>query len=146
MANDSGKMLRLVRTPHWQRDLLAYLSRVGSIKGEIGAHDCVIFSAGGVNAMTGWYPDPSLFEYRSIGAGMRQLRAMGYTDVASYLNDHFPSQHPTFARAGDLALITADDHTSDVLGIVQGEMIYVVGTDGLSLMPTDVATQSWKVG
>lgn len=137
-------MLDLQRTENWQHDLLMYLAEIAPQSGEIGQHDCVIFSAGAVHAMTGWYPDPSLFDYRSIVEGHRSLNAMGYATLAAYLDDHFPTQAAVFARPGDLVLVLSDD--GEALGVMQGEMAYVVGPHGLGLYPANAVLASWKVG
>lgn len=137
-------MLDLVRHPHWQRDLLRYLAGVANKRVVIGTYDCVIFSAGAVHAMTGWYPDPSVFAYRTIAQGHGLLEELGHADLSAYLDLHFQSQPPAFARPGDLVLVASDQ--GEALGIMQGEMIYLVGPNGMGVYPLANALSSWRVG
>jgi len=49
-----------------------------------------------------------------------------------------------YARTGDGAVVATED--GPALGLVQGEMIYVLGPRGLSLVPRSRATRAFRVG
>lgn len=133
------------RDPNWRQQLIDHLGSVGQVRFKLGEHDCATFTFGAVHAMTGWHPDPSMFSYTSVEDGYRMLRELGFDDMASYLDAHFERfSAPVFAGPGDVCTVETPDGTA--FGIAQGEMIYVVGANGLGLYPLSAAIAAWRVG
>lgn len=136
-------MSQITRHTDWKRHLAAYLASVATRKGQIGTHDCALFTAGAVAAMTGWSPDPSLTNYVTEAGGLRRLKGAGFADLPDFVGTYFDEQPVNAARAGDIALIDSPDGAA--LGIVQGAFVYVAGKFGVGLVPARRIMQSWRV-
>ena len=84
MTNMIANMIE--RTNTWAADLTAYLASVADRPLVPGEHDCALFAAGAVEAMTGvdlaaeWRGT-----YESLPKGMRRLKSAGHRDLASLL-------------------------------------------------------------
>jgi len=133
-----------MRNADWRVALVSYLHEVRRKPFAFGRHDCTLFAADAVLAMTGrdlaakWRG-----KYRSLSEGMALLRAAGHdsnTALAASLFDECPV---AMAQPGDIAVI-ATEH-GDALGIVQGEAIYTVGPKGLSISPLLTAHRAFRV-
>lgn len=136
-------MSRITRHGDWKRRLAAYLASVATREGQIGTHDCALFTAGAVAAMTGWSADPSLTGYVTEAGGLRRLKAAGFADLPDLVGTYFTEQPASAARAGDIALVDSPDGAA--LGIVQGEFVYVAAKVGLGVVPMRRILRSWKV-
>lgn len=130
----------MMRLYDWETRLTVYLSRIAREGFAWGRHDCALFAAGGVEAVTGH--DPAAVwrgRYDTSAGGMRLIRAAGYRDHL----DAARRLHPPVARSmilpGDLAVVEGDGGRA--LGIVQGTMIYVLRPEGLGLLPIERAVE-----
>lgn len=107
-----------------------------------GSHDCALFAAGAVQAMTGrdiaaeWRG-----RYISTRGGLRVLRRAGFADHIALAAHHFPVTHRP--RIGDLAAVPTEQ--GPALGVVQGLHIYLLAESGLALVPLSAATQFFEV-
>lgn len=129
-----------MRLVNWESRLMAYIAGVARAGFAFGQHDCALFAAGGVEALTG--EDPARVwrgQYVSQAGGIRHLRKAGHADHIAAARALFPEIHPSGIMLGDLAAVPADDGLG-ALGIVQGEMIYVLRIDGLGLLPVSAGT------
>lgn len=132
------------RRADWREALVAYLVDAGATPLEYGRHDCALFAAGAVAAMTGADPAHAWRgRYRSIAQGRRLLRQSGLKDHLAAAGAIFEEIAPAGARPGDLAAVATDD--GPALGIVQGECIYLVGPGGLRLVALTDAARAWRV-
>ncbi len=126
----------------WQARLAAYLNDCSRRPLVYGQHDCALFAAGAVQAMTGldlaadWRG-----RYATLRGGLRVLRAQGYADQVALAAAHLPEA--ATPRPGDLAVI--DTPHGPALGVVQGAMVYVLGEDRLSLVPVSAAIRFFEV-
>lgn len=133
------------RLPDWRPRLVAYLSAHARAAFRPGVHDCALFVAGAVEAMTGtdlaaeWRGG-----YRSLSAGRDQLRSAGFDSPAGLAAALFEAVPPILAREGDIAVLRGDDG-QDALGLVQGALIYVLRPDGLGLVPLTEAVVAYRV-
>ena len=133
-----------MRNADWRTALVSYLHTARRRTFAYGEHDCTIFAADAVLAMTGrdlaaeWRG-----KYHSLGEGVALLRAAGHesnTALAASLFDECPV---AMAQPGDIAVIATEN--GDALGIVQGEAIYTVGPQGLSISPLLAAHRAFRV-
>ncbi len=129
-----------MRLVNWESRLMAYIAGVARTGFAFGQHDCALFAAGGVEAVTG--DDPAHAwrgRYVSQAGGIRRLRRSGHDDHIAAARALFPKLHPSGAMLGDLAVVPSGDGLG-AIGIVQGEMIYVLRPDGLGLLPASAGT------
>ena len=131
----------IARRPDWRPRLVAYLEEVRARPFAYGSHDCALFAAGAVMAMTG---ADLAADYRGRYTGLKEGLKLAGTSHLRILRQHFEEVPTAFAGVGDLALI--GEVGFPALGIFEGEHILVLREDGLGLMPRAAATQAWRVG
>lgn len=130
------------KTEGWQIRLAAYLNDCSRRPLEYGQHDCALFAAGAVQAMTGIdLAEGWRGRYTTLRGGLRVLRAQGYADQVALAAAHLPET--VSPRPGDLAVIDAPH--GPALGVVQGAMVYVLGDPILSLVPVSAASRFFEV-
>ncbi|MBC8718181.1 hypothetical protein H5024_11235 [Ochrobactrum sp. Marseille-Q0166] len=116
------------RYPDWRPRLSAYLYEVAHKPFKWGEHDCALFAAGAVEAMTGAdFAAEYRGKYKTLIGGLRKLRKSGFADHAEMAASIFEECHPSSAHVGDLAAIETDEGIA--LGVVQGQRIYVLRPD-----------------
>lgn len=132
------------RLPDWNARLSAYLAAAARTRFAWGRHDCALFAAGAVEAVRGERPALDLPSegYTSLPAALRVLRKAGYGGLGDLPGRWLEEIHPALAAAGDVALVADGAH--DVLGVVQGEAIYVLRRDGLGLGPRAAMRRAWR--
>ncbi|MEM7751806.1 MAG: hypothetical protein AAF230_00235 [Pseudomonadota bacterium] len=134
----------LTRLSDWRLRLVAYLELCARAPFEEGQHDCALFLAGGVEAMTGVdYAAEFRGAYSTTKAGIKLLRARGFRNHVALAQHHLPEKPIAFANEGDGAVVPTDG--IDALGIVQGALIYVLGEGGLGARPLTDAKLVLKV-
>ncbi len=135
----------LTRLPDWKPRLTAWLANAALHPFAEGENDCALFFAGAVEAMTGIDPAATWRgRYPNTVAGLRLLRRGGFADHVALAAALLPEMPSAYARTGDGAVVATED--GPALGLVQGEMIYVLGPRGLSLVPRSRATRAFRVG
>lgn len=130
----------LARLPDWRPRLVAYLDGVRARPFAYGQHDCALFAAGAVEAMTG---TDLAAEYRGRYGSLKEGLKLVKGGHLAILRAHLRPVAPAFAQVGDIALI--GEVGFPALGLVQGETILVLREDGLGLMPRAAATSAWAV-
>jgi hypothetical protein len=133
-----------MRLPDWKQRLIAYLEDCVRRPFQFGRHDCALFAAGAVQAMTGTDPAADWRgRYRTLKGGLKAVRRAGYADHIALAAAVLPEVHPAFAAPGDLAVIGTPD--GPALGVVQGEGVYVLGPDRIGLVSMGDAVRAFKV-
>lgn len=141
---DTAGTMTTRKTEGWQARLTAYLAASSTTPFRPGRLDCATFAAGAVEAMTGvdlaadWRG-----KYRTLEAGRARLAKAGYADQVALVASLLPEVHPAMAHAGDVAVV--DEDGAPALGIVQGEMIYVVTPQGFGLVPRSRMVRAFSV-
>lgn len=129
----------------WRTDLCAYLERVSRISFRPGRHDCALFAAGAVRAMTGAdLAQKYAGRYRSIPEGMALIETDGFDSLASLVGQRFEEIPPLMASVGDLALVVGEGG-QEALGVVQGPSIYVLRMDGIGRVPLELGIKGFRV-
>lgn len=133
------------RLPDWKNRLHAYLDDCARTPFALGTHDCALFAAGAVAAMTGTdIAAPYRGRYTTLKGGLRLLQQAGFADHVALARHHHAEVHAAFVTPGDLAVI--DTAEGAVLGVVQGEGIYVLHVTGrIGLLPIAAAQTFLKV-
>lgn len=130
------------RLQDWRSRLAAWLATIAREPFAYGSHDCALFAAGAIEALTGedaaqdWRG-----KYSTLQGGLKLLRRSGYADHLHLAKARFPlTQNP---RAGDLALVPVPDGVA--LGVVQGALVYVPANVGWGLVPREAAIEFLEV-
>lgn len=130
----------------WRVRLSRYVHEVARRPFAWGEHDCALFAAGAVAAMTGHdFGAGHRGKYKTLAGGLRRLKKAGYADHAGMVASLFAEIHPSHAHVGDIAAIEEDGHIA--LGIVQGPRIYVLrpGEAGIGTVDLLDAKRAFRV-
>lgn len=132
------------RRTDWRGRLRAYASAAARRPFVFGQHDCALFAAGAVEAMTGHDPASAWRgRYTTQAGGLRVIRRDGHADHIAAAAAIFAEVAPAFAQVGDLAVVPGDG--GPVLGVVQGSWIWVLRPDGLGVAPLTDAVRAFEV-
>ena len=135
----------IVRHRAWEEALAVYLDRVHDVPFAWGVHDCALFAAGAVRAMTGIDPAADFRgQYEDVRGAALALRALGagtlYHTTCQWLG---APVHAAQARRGDVVM------RGKALGICVGARSWFVGDDlgraGLVDMPTLDCRHAWHI-
>jgi hypothetical protein len=133
------------RLPDWRARLLAYIARVSTERFAYGSNDCSLFAAGAVEAMLGIdYAVGYRGRYSTLDEGMAELARNGFDNVPEMLGTLFPRIPISRAAVGDLAIIKTSE--GPAIGVVQGPGIYLVGFNGLRVVPLAEGRFAFRVG
>lgn len=133
-----------MRLPDWKSRLTAWLAEIVRRPFAPGTHDCALFAAGAVQAMTGRDPAaPYRGRYQTLRGGKRILRQAGFADHIDLVVCTFAEVHTSRAAPGDLAVVPTPE--GDALGLVQGEAVYVLSPRGIGMLPMTAATRAYRV-
>lgn len=120
--------MTIKRYHDWRTRLSVYLHEIAHEPFHWGVHDCALFAAGAVEAMTGEdFAAGYRGKYKTLIGGLRKLKQSGFVDHAAMAASLFDECHPSSAHVGDLAAIETDHGVA--LGVVQGQRIYVLRPD-----------------
>jgi hypothetical protein len=128
----------MTRVSDWESRLCDYIA---SKHGEVfqwGINDCCTFSAGAVEALTGFDPMP---EYRGqYDTALGSARALGGKTLEQVLDEKFSMVPIGFAQRGDLVLM------DNCVGVVAGDYAWFVSDIGLERVRRNMWEKAWKVG
>ena len=124
------------RLPDWRARLGVYLARMARASFRPGRHDCALFAAGAVEAMTGTDIAASWRgTYRTLDAGQAALADAGFASHVDVVARLFRETSPALAQVGDLALLPSDlPEEPGALGVIQGPRVYALSPSGLELV------------
>lgn len=132
------------RLPDWRDRLIAYLAASARTPFAEGRHDCALFAAAAILAMTGEDPAQDFRgRYSTTRGGLRVLRRAGFADHLAIADRYFDPMPCAFARPGDLAAVPGAE--GPALGIVQGDRVYVLRREGLGTVSILKAVHAWRV-
>ena len=132
-----------MRLYNWEALFAAYIVGISRAPFSPGVLDCALFAAGGAEAVTAIDPAAAFRgRYRSIEAGLKLMRDAGYEDHVAFAQAHFAPVPRAMALPADIAILTdaCVARCGPALGLVQGEMIYVLRGSGLGLVPIEAAS------
>jgi len=124
--------------------LAAYVESVARLPLRPGKHDCALFAAGAVQAMTGVDFARGFRGYRTLSEGRSKLAEKGFTGLDDLAASFLPEIAPAKARAGDVVAVT-DDDGHPALGVVQGGSVYVLRPSGLGFVDLTKAERAFQV-
>ena len=125
----------LTRKSSWEDDLAAYLSDKALEPFCWGAHDCALFAASAVEAMTGTDPAADFRGQYDNQAGARAaLRTIGNGTLLKTYQARFAEIAPAFAKRGDLIW------NGHAIGVCMGANAIFIGDEGLK----HIMRSDWK--
>ena len=139
---------QLVRYPDWDRRLRLAIEAARTKRFCWGTHDCCLFAADLVEAMTGSDPAAQFRgAYSSEHEAMRKIRAQGGIEaIISKMLGTDPCR-PTNAQRGDILLMRpVSPQQMQMLGVCVGDSAVVVGETGILHPPISRATKAWRLG
>jgi hypothetical protein len=131
--------LALHRLPDWEARLTDYLEPLRERPHVYGRHDCALFAAGAVQAMTGVDPIPELRgRYSTARGSIYALRKYGAGSLADTLTAKFGEPvHPAHAKRGDLVM------DEKAVGVAMGDYAIFVARDGERVGLMQVLREEW---
>jgi hypothetical protein len=132
------------RVPDWEAVLSSLVSQRLREPFCWGRHDCSLWAADAVLAITGRdFAEGLRGVYHDARSAQRILVAAGGLSqiVTAALGEPIP---PLFARPGDIGLVEVKQ--TQVLAVCNGSHWLAVAPDGLGVVDINKAIQAWKVG
>ena len=132
------------RRSDWHQRLTSYLMATRRALFAYGSHDCAVWTAGAVEAMTGedvgagWRG-----AYATEAEGLAELRAAGWDDHVALAASLLPEIEPRQARPGDVAAVATADGVA--LGVVQGPYVYVPQARGVALVDRAAMSRAFRL-
>jgi hypothetical protein len=146
--------IALTRRPDWAVRLHDFVDAVKRNAFDWASQNCAEhFAAGAVLAMT----DIDIAaeyrgSYKTARGAAQMMKRKGFDNLADMLGAHLPEitgvdGEPFVGGAtlGDIAAIPKDDAFGFTLGIVNGEMILVLGETGMGTVPLFNAARAFRV-
>jgi hypothetical protein len=132
------------RLPDWKPRLIAWLASIAGTPFEPGKHDCALFVAGAIEAMTGEDPAARFRgRYTTVRGGLRVIRAEGFGDHVDMVSSRLEEVAPLMAQVGDIAVV--DTPRGLALGVVAGAEILVLGLHGLGAVSLLEGKRAFKL-
>ena len=140
------------RFDHWPSLLHSYLESRRTTPFAYGTHDCCLFAAGAVAAMTGIDPAASFRNHYHSAFGatrrMREVCACATLECIAgrvFGNAGFPSIYSGFAGRGDVVLI-AQPNYGDALAVIALNGYPAVAADcGWSIAGRNRRIAAWRI-
>jgi hypothetical protein len=132
-----------MRHRDWVARLWETVARFRGVPFAYGQHDCCLFAARCVDAMTGSQHARDLADhYTNERTALRYIHACGGVGpaIAQRLGEPVPGH---CARRGDVCLVPVEG--GDGVGVCLGIDIAVASERGLLYYPLHTATQHWRV-
>ena len=141
------------RKTEWPEILIAEIEAARERPFSFGRHDCCIFAANIVRAMTGVDLMKGLRRYRSAASAARIMRRAGHERlvamITSVMREHgCTSVRPSLARRGDvvMAKVSIDGGATEwAAGICVGREA-VFASDGLVFLTMSEIERAWRCG
>lgn len=130
-----------MRRPDWVARLWETVQAHEGVPFEYGIHDCSLFAARCVDAMTDSAWADSL-DYHDKRGAVRFLKKEGGLESAVSRRLGAPIKGRA-ARRGDICFIEVEDGNG--LGVCLGSSIAVAAEDGITFYPLARAYQHWRV-
>jgi len=132
----------MTRIREWQSALASVIEERMVAPFAWGTHDCCLFAADCVQAMTGHDPAVDVRgAYADEKGAARVLKKMGGLEAIASTRCG-KEVNPAAARIGDVVLGTAG---RECLGVCTGEMWHAPGEHGLLAMPMRDVLRAWRV-
>jgi len=136
--------MTLVRRSDWRSQLSACVVKALKQPFEWGRHDCALFAANAILAMTGEdLARGYRGRYRTAAGAARTLQKEGFGSSEALAEQLFDEIAPVLAVDGDICLV--DGPEGPTLGIVLGEVIAAPGPESLRFLPRQSAVRAFHL-
>ena len=130
----------MLRKSTWELCLAQYIEECRHKPFEYGVHDCCMFAAGAVQAVTSQDPMAEFRgKYKSQATSVRALKEIGFGDLESTIDSKFSVIEVGLAQRGDLAFY------DNAIGVVVGSWAWFVSDDGLERIDRSQWAKAWSV-
>lgn len=132
-----------MRVHDWPEQLNDVIDAARKTPFEWGRHDCCLFAADAVQAITGVdHAADYRGAYKTARGAKRALRKRGFDHIEQPLDALFLRVDCRLAGRGDLVVTEADGLA---VGIHLGSALAFVSQDGLEFLPVNRALMAWRV-
>lgn len=129
-----------MRVERWHSKLLAYIDRQEREPFAYGVNDCLLMTAGAIEAVTGVdHAAPFRGKYQTMQEG----RALIGKPVLKFVRSKFSEIHISQAHDGDIAAKKIGREWT--FGVLIGPHFYVQTETGLGILSRDDADKAFKV-
>ena len=130
------------KLPDWEPRIAAYLDACATRPFAYGAHDCCLFGAGAIEALTGHDAGkPWRGKYRTEAGAAKALKRRWFDDIDGPFTDLLGEPTaPLMAARGDIVSDGAN------IGVMWVGGAWFVTDDGLQMQPATGLQRCWKVG
>ena len=129
------------RKSDWPEQMIASIEAARMRPFVWGEHDCCLFSADVVLAMTG--ADLAEVIRGKYTTEKQALKLIKKQSIESYLDERLPVKDKRFTSRGDLVMV--DGGMGNALGICVGAKIAVLELSGLTFVGFDKYIKSWEI-
>jgi hypothetical protein len=134
--------MMLTRFQNWPELLADKIEQSREISFSWGSHDCALFCADAILAMTGTDLAWDLRgRYQTERDALRRIHKLGFKNLEELVNERLEPISILNAKRGDLVL-----HPTGALGVCNGLMSWFVTPDGLTCLKTCIFNKAWRVG
>lgn len=133
------------RRGDWRSRLHRFLIECEKTPFEYGTHDCALFGAGAVEAVTGNDPAEDFRgTYKTKLGGIRKIKKAGYESQIDFIEQNFKEVPRSFGKAGDLALVETDE--GPAIAVVAGPFAAALSEEqGLIRIPFNQIERVFRV-
>lgn len=132
------------RVPDWPSRLAAAIEAARGRPFCWGAHDCLLFAAGVVQAITGVDPAAEWRgRYDSRASAVHHLATRGGMEAVVTVSLGSPRAYTVLAQRGDVVMVQTPD--GPALGICNGADAACAGPLGLTFAPMTRWLRAWQV-
>lgn len=138
---------KIERLPDWEARLNALIAERRKEPFRWGAHDCALFGADVVHALTGKdFGEPFRGKYSDAEGAALALRQYGAGTVLRTFDRHLKRVHPAQARRGDVVRLGKSEIApTGSIGVCIGGDALFVSDMGLERRPRSEWTIAWRV-
>lgn len=131
----------LTRFENWPEILADKIEQARDTPFSWGTHDCALFCADIILAMSGSDLAHDLRgRYKTESGALKRIRKLGFKNLEELVNERLEPVPITCAQRGDLVL-----HHNGALGICDGFVSWFVTPEGLTRVKTLTFEKAWKV-
>lgn len=135
-----------MRKSDWEQRLADFIAKSRARPYEYGRHDCLLFIADAVRAITGKdHARGHRGKYKNETGALRRLKSLGHDRPEELLDKLFKEKPVGFAQRGDIVLAS-----DGIPAVCMGAFAVSVGQEGyqegLVRVPRSDWVKAWKIG